>query len=216
MVSSRTVRKLQETTDTADRILDAAESLFIENGFAATSMRAIATRAEVNLAAANYHFGSKKGLFAAVIHRRVEPINHKRLLLLEELEKTQRQLTIRPILEVFFAPMGDAIKMGLPVPRLMGRMYGESDSLVRPILESEFGEVASRYQQVLAKAMPDLPVEELRFRFHLMIGSMIHLLQMPSPIGTDPGTEIFSRDIVRLIDFVEAGLTQQHSRNPLS
>ena len=45
--------------DTRERILDAAESLFIEHGFAATSLRAIATLAQVNLAATNYHFGSK-------------------------------------------------------------------------------------------------------------------------------------------------------------
>ena len=61
--------------DTRERILDAAEALIIERGFAATSLRAIADRARVNLAATNYHFGSKMGLLAAVFHRIVEPIN---------------------------------------------------------------------------------------------------------------------------------------------
>ena len=81
------IQSLQDTTagDTREKILDAAEALFVERGYAATSLRAIATAAGVNLAATNYHFGSKMGLFAAVFHRRIEPINQQRLVLLNEL-----------------------------------------------------------------------------------------------------------------------------------
>ena len=55
--------------DTATRILDAAERLFVEHGFEATSLRTITQQAEVNLAAVNYHFGSKKELIQAVLDR---------------------------------------------------------------------------------------------------------------------------------------------------
>ena len=57
--------------DTATRILDAAERLFVEHGFEATSLRTITQQAEVNLAAVNYHFGSKDALFQAVLVRRL-------------------------------------------------------------------------------------------------------------------------------------------------
>ena len=63
----------RKTGDTQDRILDAAEQLFVERGYSATSLRAIANEAEVNLAATNYHFGTKEGLLAAVIHRHMHP-----------------------------------------------------------------------------------------------------------------------------------------------
>ena len=62
-------------SETSSRILDAAEALFIELGFAATSLRSIASRADVNLASAHYHFGSKEGLLGACLHRRIGPIN---------------------------------------------------------------------------------------------------------------------------------------------
>ncbi len=45
---------------TKDKILNAAEKLFAEQGFNGTSLREITSAAEVNLAAVNYHFGSKK------------------------------------------------------------------------------------------------------------------------------------------------------------
>ncbi len=60
---------------TKERILDAAEHLFSEHDLSATSLRAITSAAQVNLAAVNYHFGNKEGLIHAVFARRLEPVN---------------------------------------------------------------------------------------------------------------------------------------------
>ena len=46
--------------ETKERILDVAETLFMEHGYEATSLRAITAAADVNLAAVNHHFGSKE------------------------------------------------------------------------------------------------------------------------------------------------------------
>ena len=72
---------------TKHRILDAAEALFVEHGFEATSLRSITAAADVNLAAANYHFGSKEELFEAVLTRRLDPMNQRRVALLAALEQ---------------------------------------------------------------------------------------------------------------------------------
>jgi AcrR family transcriptional regulator len=64
--------------DTRERILDTAERLFAEHGFAGTSVREITDAAAANLGAVNYHFQSKENLYAEVFARRVallrEPI----------------------------------------------------------------------------------------------------------------------------------------------
>ena len=52
---------------TRRRILAAASELFAERGFHGTTMRDIAERARVNLAAAHYHFGSKQALYLEVL-----------------------------------------------------------------------------------------------------------------------------------------------------
>src|SRR5512134_3133369 len=89
--------------DTKERILDAAEALFMVQGFTATSLRMITTRAGVNLAAVNYHFGSKDELVRAVFTRRLGPLNRERVALLEELEEQAggRPLVPEQVLEAF-------------------------------------------------------------------------------------------------------------------
>jgi len=59
---------------TKDRILGAAEELFAQHGFAGTSLRQVTTRADVNIAAVNYHFGSKENLVNEVFRRRIDGV----------------------------------------------------------------------------------------------------------------------------------------------
>src|SRR6185503_15006764 len=91
MAASRPARRgvpLDATSaDTKTRILDAAEELFTRHGFEATSLRSLTAAAGVNLAAVNYHFGSKEVLFQAVLTRRLDPMNQERIELLEALER---------------------------------------------------------------------------------------------------------------------------------
>lgn len=202
----------EPTAETARRILDAAELLFVERGFAATSLRAIASSAGVNLAATHYHFGSKKGLLGAVFHRRVAPINEQRLAGLDQLLRSGQALTTRNILEVFFHPFIQDDTFAT-TPAVIGWIYGEPESLTRPIFEEEFTQVSARFQQTLAAVLPQVGREELRWRFHFMIGSMIHLLNINAPLGEQTSSASFHDGLERLIDFAIAGLEQAHTGN---
>ena len=53
--------------ETRQRLLEAAGEVFAEHGFRNTTIREICRRAQANLAAVNYHFGDKEGLYAALI-----------------------------------------------------------------------------------------------------------------------------------------------------
>lgn len=60
---------------TKQRILEAAEDLFARHGFTGTSLRQVTSAAKVNLAAVNYHFGSKDHLIEEVLRRRLDELN---------------------------------------------------------------------------------------------------------------------------------------------
>ncbi len=195
---------------TRERILDAAEALFIEHGYAGTSLRAITSAAEVNLAAAHYHFGSKFDLLAAVFHRRVQPVERARQAALDALEQNGKPFTVRDVVRAFLSPMYGAEADDLldVLPDLIGRIYAEPEALTKPLLEGEFANVAARYQGALAKALPDVSPGELRWRFHFMIGAMIQLLRFRAPLGLKAERAEFVASLDRLVDFVVAGLQQ--------
>ena len=92
--------------DTKERILNTAERLFGEHGFAGTSLRAIAKNAGVNLAAIHYHFGSKEALLLAALGRYAAPVNQRRLQLIQEVEEAtgNEPPSVEKILEIFVAP----------------------------------------------------------------------------------------------------------------
>lgn len=67
---------------TSRRILEAAGELFAASGFADTQNKAIAARARVDLASINYHYGSRSGLYQAVLAEA-----HRRIISLEKLQE---------------------------------------------------------------------------------------------------------------------------------
>lgn len=204
---------------TREKILDAAEVLLIEHGFAATSLRAIASKADVNLAATHYHFGSKNGLLAAVFHRRMQPITRARLQALSRLELSEEPITVKAVLKAFMAPFyhTDNSELLHTLPSLIGRIHGEPESITKPILEQEFAETADRYIGLISSILPDLPADKLRWRFHFTVGAMIQLLRFHSPLWLEPtpkthaNNEEFIRGLDQFIDYAAAGIEQaQH------
>ena len=91
------LRAVKPPHETRTRILDAAEELFMQHGFEGTSMRLLTAKAGVNLAAVNYHFGSKDALIEAVFRRRLDPMNTARIAALEQARgRRGRPLAPRP------------------------------------------------------------------------------------------------------------------------
>lgn len=172
--------------DTRERILDAAEPLFMEHGFEATSMRMITARAGCNLAAVNYHFGAKEALIHEVFKRRLSGLNHERLRMLDEAEREAAGAALKPsrIVEAFFGPSlrlaADTEHGGHTFMRLLGRTYTDPTEFVRKFLAEEYAEVVERFMTALYRALPDVPREEILWRFHFMLGAMSYALA-----GTD-------------------------------
>src|SRR5438045_5087132 len=99
-----TLRAVKPQHETRTRILDAAEEIFMQLGFEGTSMRLLTAKAGVNLAAVNYHFGSKHALIEAVFRRRLDPMNAARVAELDKLEAEQRSPSPEAVIRAFITP----------------------------------------------------------------------------------------------------------------
>lgn len=175
-------QELRVAGDTRERILDAAESLFTEHGFDGTSMRQITGRAVVNLAAVNYHFGTKEALFQAVFQRRIDQLNHARIETLDRMELEAKGVPLKPsqVLEGFFGPAlamaADTAHGGHTFMRLLGRTYTEPTQFVRRFMAEEYADVMKRYADALYAALPGVPVSEIMWRLHFMMGAVSYAI----------------------------------------
>jgi AcrR family transcriptional regulator len=179
---------------TRTRILDAAEQVFAEKGFAAASLRRIIAAAGVNLAAVHYYFGSKEGLIAAVFDRRIGPLNQERLALLDQLEaRTGRRgkVKLEDLIEALIGPAlrlaRDTDKGGPVVLRLFGRIVAEPSEFLGRVLRDQFQGVVDRFTAALARALPRLPRSVLLWRLEFAVGSMGHVMCDPAHIRERSG-----------------------------
>lgn len=190
------MRDLKANTDTRERILDAAERLFMENGYEATSMRSITGAAEVNLAAVNYHFGSKEALLREVFRRRLAWLNHERLQALDRLEQQAGGAPLKPsqILEAFFGTllrMGEDESLGgMTFLRLLGRTLTEPAEFIRTFFAGEYAQVIDRYKLALFSALPDVPKAEIVWRLHFMLGAMSYAIAGTDVLQVVTGCEV--------------------------
>jgi AcrR family transcriptional regulator len=190
--------------ETQEKILDTAERLIGEQGYAATSLRQIIAEAGVNLAAVHYHFGSKEDLLDAAVVRKAGPVNEARIAALDRVEQEagEGQLDIDDVLDCFFRPMADVTRRKQEFVRLMGRIY--SEGLMPQIVQKHFQPTMGRFLAAFRRALPELPEEELLWRVHFMVGAMAHTMCGPSSL---PGLMDAPVDIPRRIERLQAFLS---------
>jgi AcrR family transcriptional regulator len=180
MPSNRTPARI--APDTRERILRAAEILFMERGFADTSLRMITARADVNLAAVNYHFGSKEALIREVFQRHLGPLNAARIAYLDRLEaQAQGQpLGVERIVEAIVTPVlqvgRDPVRGGARFLRLLGRALSEGTDALQGVLPEHYREVVVRFKAAFVQALPDVAEQEIVWRMHFMFGAMAYAL----------------------------------------
>lgn len=202
--------------ETRKRLLEATEWLFIEKGYEAMSLRHITTRAGANLAAVNYHFGSKEALMHEVLSQRLDRLNRERLQLLSACEQLH---PVAPdasaVLAMLFIPAfrlshGDA--SGPAFMRLLGRVYSDPSPFIRSYLEAHYRPISGRFFEAFSRALPALPRRELGLRLHFALKALSGMLageDMQALIASiSQGEEINDTELLaRLISLLAPILT---------
>ncbi len=198
-------------------LLQAAQALFAEEGFEKVSMRTLTQKAGVNLAAVNYHFGSKQGLIEAVIAGYINPVNQARLKALESAEGAAegRPVALETILDCFLGPVLEAVRKSEIAEKLFFQLLGRCmvdqslSSLPDSVMET-FQQVLIRFPQALHRSLPELSEEEILWRLHFSIGVLVHVLSRTEGFlhlaGGRVGKPAFEEILAMVRTFCRAGL----------
>ncbi len=195
---------------TKDRILGAAEALFARHGFEGASLRQLTAAAGVNLAAVNYHFGSKDRLIEEVFRRRLDQLNGRRMAALQKIAGDP-DATVEDLLAAFIAP---ALELshdgsGSLFMRVLARAFAEHDDTLRKFLSENYGHVMRQFTAEFARLLPHLSKEELYWRVDLVTGALTHamsgfgMIQRKSDV---PEHQHREQTAAHLIRFAAAGL----------
>jgi AcrR family transcriptional regulator len=175
--------------DTKTQILHAAEVLFARNGYATTTLREITELAGVNLAAVNYHFGSKERLVVELLDRLVLPITEQRIALLDEAEAGGSP-GVTEVLTAFLLPdlrvIDELSRRDPSLPRFVSRMYSEGSELMAEVIGRQFAESQRRFTSAFQRALPELSADEIVWRLHCVVGIVVYLFSIVGAPSAPP------------------------------
>ena len=180
--------------DTPDKLIAAAERLFAEHGYTNVSVRAIAAAAGVNWSLVGYYFRGKEGLLSEVYRRHCSSLNAERLKLLGQARR--KGLELEAVIEAFVRPALAEIQTGhgeTSFSRLRAILAAEDSALLNQLVADNFDMSSRTFVAALRQCLPDVPADEILWRFHFMLGTIYYSVASPQRIKTfskgrcDPG-----------------------------
>lgn len=193
---------------TRERILEAAEVVFLEKGYAAASVRDITQRAQVNVAAVNYHFGTKEDLVLALIRSYTDEINLKRI---EELSQLDAEGPIKErihrVVKVLIAPVLNMIcskghgKGGILL--LYGRILAEGNEMRERIDADAFGDFFRAICDSVSRIFEVSDPQKVHMIAHLMMSSVGGVMLHAPRVSAFSPPEYMIQDSSKITEYLE-------------
>ncbi|ENE5171083.1 TetR family transcriptional regulator [Vibrio cholerae] len=201
-------------SSTKEKILDVAEGLFAEYGFNDTSLRTITSKAGVNLASVNYHFGDKKTLVRAVLNRYLEAFMPEMKQSLELLNERD-DYDMAEVFEALRAPLRSLSELRpngtSRFMLLIGRGYTDVQGHLRWFITNRYNDVLTLFTDSVLKANPNLTRETLFWRLHFTLGTCVFTMASSQALAeiaeNDFGSKVDPKSVVdQLIPYLAAGV----------
>lgn len=211
----RAARSSDRSQPTRTLILDCAERLFAERGFHGVSIRDITGEAGVDVALANYHFGSKQGLLEAVFLRRAADLNLERLARLDALLSAAGagRPTLESIVDAFTHPLLDRSARGGAGWKSYFALIAEinnSPEFGAWLMSKHFDPVVQKFIVAMRQALPGCADRDLYWAYHFLSGALTLTFAETGRIDKLSGGLCRASDLdavhQRLVPFCAAGI----------
>lgn len=200
----------QRSDSSRERLLDAAEFLFAENGYGAISVRDIAARADVNLGSIPYYFGTKENLLKETLLRRILPLQQERRERLNAIIKAQPKPRIEDLLYALLEPVFRESRRHNTFRRLAGRLAADPTPEVRKVMNEIYDVSTLLAPKALRAACPELSSDEFYWRLMCVYGAMFYVQadtgRMQAIAGSGFDTSKPDVALKFIVPFLAAGL----------
>lgn len=169
-----------EIPSTKDRILDAAERLFVRLGFKGVSMRLLTRESKVNLAAVHYHFGGMESVLRALFEKHIVPLNQERHERLDKcIVQDQDSFTaLQNMIEAYILPTLRYPASAKPPKSLFSRLQAQlsvdPSPEVRRVIDQGYDEIGTRFVRMLRVHCTHLSDHEFLWRLNCLYGVMFY------------------------------------------
>lgn len=193
------------------KLLDAAEKLFAEKGFDGTSVRDITAEAKCNVAAVNYHFGSKEKLYTEVFRRKLTVLRDVRVRRIDEVMARSGETTLEDLLrafgKAFFEPLV-GVSSGPRFIKLWLREMLDQRLPATMFVEETFRPVLGSLQQALMKVCPGLDEPRAMSAAHAVVAQLAHVLRVHEFWAQAHDSPKFDLDgaLGQVVEFSAAGI----------
>lgn len=208
--------------ETKEQILDVAECAIAQNGYAGTTLRSVVSKANVNLAAIHYHFGSKEDLFRAVLARISGPIVSGQLTELEALITPNNPAPpVKAIIKAYLVPALTCAMFNKDAHPLRSQFISRCRTEPEPvqsIASEQFQPSTEKFLDVLQKSLPNQTRSQLTWKLDLVVTVLIRTLAQAGKPGAlidntlaedtraDNKSVAMEKAVAKLVDFVLPGI----------
>ncbi|MFP4144757.1 MAG: TetR/AcrR family transcriptional regulator [Phycisphaeraceae bacterium] len=176
---------------TRERLLDAAERLFAESGYAGTSIRDLTAEAGCNIAAVNYHFGGKDALYQQVYLRRLRIVRQQRLRKIRRVMAGEEgDVNLERLLTAFANVFVEPVLSESSGRRLMQLLMREMTDPRLPrdlFIREAIRPVQQALREALQQVAPELTPTQAELCVHSFVAQLIHILQVRQMLVSSEG-----------------------------
>ena len=205
--------KAERRAETTEQILDAAEFLFSRHGFYGVTLKDVAKKVGVHHTLLNYYFADKQSLFDEVFARRAKVANKVRMEALDAYEATlDGPPTVEGALHAFLdtnLDLYDQGDQGWHYAGTLAAAVSNTPEWGAELFDEWFDPIVLRLIDLLKRAMPECPEEDVFWGYHFVSGSLMLTLARTGRIDKLSNglckADDFDAIKARMVDFMAAG-----------
>lgn len=199
-----------------ERILTAAEEIFLEGGFDGVSIRELTDAAGVNIALVNYYFGGKRNLYLEVLQRKFTAVAKCKCALLRQAISPQQNPDLRYIITTYVLLHLDSDETVLASQqflRLVSRQLADDDDAMELLLQKLILPIHQLAKDFIGQACPQFSKEDISLCIGSITGQIFHFLRFPKafqamidPTETD---NLREKMVSHIIEFSLRGINKE-------